>query len=128
MPCVTPSNRPKVPLWQTVYVGDLFAGYSYDYEVERVDVLGVSVPLELGEQVRRFVDAAFGLFFSVGFAGLFIWVFVTAHARRQPNVKAGALGWIFGLIIQCRVRGLEFMAGFALPACGLASALLTNKS
>ncbi len=84
-------------LWQTLYVGDLFAGYSYDYGVESVEVLGVSIPLELGENIKRFVDSAFSTLLNLWIVVIVVVSFV--RARKQPRAKAGVAGWIFGVVL-----------------------------
>lgn len=84
-------------LWQWTFVDDLFAGYSYDYGVEQVEVLGVSIPLELGENVNRFVNAAFSLLLNLWIVSFLVRMLLRARWRERVNVKAR--GWIFGALL-----------------------------
>lgn len=56
-------------LWHGLYVESLFAPWNYAYGVQSVEVLGVTIPLELGERVKNFVDSAFNLLLNVGIIG-----------------------------------------------------------
>ncbi len=81
-------------LWHSLYVDFLFAPWNYDFEVQSVEVLGVAIPLELGERVKNFVDSAFFLLLSMGMIG-FVVVMLFLPARR---VKAEAPIWVSRLL------------------------------
>lgn len=124
MSATTLDRRPVWPLflfasfafvlsvWQGVYVDDLFAGYSYDDGVESVEVLGVLIPLELGENVDRFVDSAFSLLLSVGVIILF--AVLLFRARKQPAVEARTFR-TFRFVMVCVIGFLVWSAWRTLP-------------
>lgn len=60
-----------------------------------VEVLGVTIPLELGERVKNFVDSAFHLLLNAGVIG-FVVVTLFLPARR---VKVRAPVWVVRLFL-----------------------------
>lgn len=62
--------------WHQFYLGDLFGNTPNNLDVESKRILGVDIPLELGDDIFDFVDSVFGVLVQlilVGFciAGLF---------------------------------------------------------
>ena len=85
-------------LYQTGWVAVLYIpGLERNIFAESVDVLGVTIPFELGESVNAFVDSA--LFFIMAFLFLGYFVFILVHGFRQMRVRASAAGWAFALFI-----------------------------
>ena len=94
-------------LWHSVYVDSLFASYSYDYGVQNTEVLGVSIPLELGEQVDNFVSSAFELLLNLVIVGAYIYCIVVLS--RDPKVKTTARRWFVGFLFFIILVQLFFM-------------------
>ncbi len=77
----------------TLYIPDAETGFL----AQSVDVLGVSIPLELGENVNAFVDAAVFLLLILYLFGFL--VFLLIYLSRQLRAKGTVASWAFGLFI-----------------------------
>ena len=73
----------------------LFDPLFYDVEARSVEVLGVTVPLELGARVNNFVDAAFYLLLNAVMIG-FLAVLLFLPARR---LKAKVPVWVVRVFV-----------------------------
>lgn len=63
-------------VWHQFYLGDLFGNTPDNMDVESKRILGVDIPLELGNDISDFVDSVFGVLVQLiligfGIAGLF---------------------------------------------------------
>lgn len=99
-------------LWQSVYLVSLFASYSYDYGTQNTEVLGVFIPLELGERVDNFMSSAFGLLLNLGIVGAYIYCIVLLC--RNPKVKAKAPRWAIGILVLA-ILGILWVMWGSLP-------------
>lgn len=77
--------------------GDILAESVDVILAESVEVLGVTIPFELGERVNAFVNSAVFLLIALLFLGYFALILVRVFT--QMRVKASAAGWAFALFI-----------------------------
>ena len=95
-------------LWHGLYVGLLFADWNYDFEVRSVEVLGIMVPLALGERVKNFVDSAFFLLLNaVGVLSLIVLLF-----RPRWRANASTPTWASRLLLLAIIALLTWSLSF----------------